>query len=145
MTFTYVRDGQPSFLGSEWLGWLVSVLAAAPMAVRRLWPVPALAVTVVGAAAATILNAQREPWVPVVCVLYVVAVTGRRPWTLAAALAAGFVACLVNYLTTPQPFDDPATVFAFYAATAVAVWMSGLVVRTRRDYASRVVTEERLG
>jgi signal transduction histidine kinase len=144
VAFTYVDDNQPSFTGPEWLGWLVAALAAMPLAVRRLWPVPALALTVIGAAAATILNAQREPWIPVVCVLYVLAVAGRRSWTLVAALTAGFVACLVNYLTTPQPISDPAGVFAFYAATAVAVWMSGLVVHTRRDYASRVVTEEKL-
>ena len=56
-------DGLPRFSGPWWLGWLVAVGGGVPLAVRRLWPLPALAVVLGASATATLLDITRDPYI----------------------------------------------------------------------------------
>jgi signal transduction histidine kinase len=77
--------------------------------------------------------------------LYTVGITSRRPVaTLVGTLAAATVAFGVNGLTTPQPWQDPAGTFVFVVVVSIAAWATGRAVQARRDYASRMVSDERL-
>jgi signal transduction histidine kinase len=146
ISFLGIDDSQPNYTGPPWFGVLISVVAAAPMAARRLWPLPVLALTTFGSVLATVLNAQREPWVPVACALYIVAVTNRKAVpALAGTLAAATIAMGLNMIFTPQPFwNGPVGPYVFIAVVLIAVWATGLAVHARRDYASRAVSDERL-
>ncbi|MEV4319628.1 histidine kinase [Actinocrispum sp. NPDC049592] len=144
LTFLDIVDAQPSYSGPLWFGWVVAILSAAPLAVRRLWPVPSYVVVLTFSFAANVVNALREPWIPAVCILYTLCVLNRRPVpALAAGLAASAAASLINGLST-QSWRDPVGYFLFVAAIMLAGWTMGRAVQARRDYASRLVNDERL-
>src|SRR5688572_15041198 len=69
--------------------WVVAALVGLPLAARRRWPEPALAVVVLAAGAALLVGVRVEAAVyPVAYVLYPVALgpPRRAAWALAAAL-----------------------------------------------------------
>lgn len=148
-----VDDSQPPFTGPMWFGWLISILATMPMAVRRLWPVPVYALTLLGAVVTTVFNATREPWVPAAAALYILAVTNRRAViALAAGLGSGVVAVTITAINTGSFSGMPSDILAFVSLVMVATWAVGRWVEARRTYADRsaqqlahsMVSDERL-
>ncbi|MCX4779831.1 sensor histidine kinase [Streptomyces sp. NBC_01264] len=151
-------DGaQPAYTGPAWAGVLVAAAIGLPVAVRRLWPVPAAATALAGACAATLLDVTHEPWTAVGLLLYTVALSGpprRSVPVLAASLALAAAAVL-----TGEALVTPAETGSGAAGVAAIVWLvlgggwaAGFVVRTRRarqaELAARrteqAIAEERL-
>nr|WP_042198423.1 histidine kinase [Kibdelosporangium sp. MJ126-NF4]CEL23392.1 two-component system sensor kinase [Kibdelosporangium sp. MJ126-NF4]CTQ96872.1 two-component system sensor kinase [Kibdelosporangium sp. MJ126-NF4] len=145
---------QEAYSGPLWFGWLFSITATLPMAVRRLWPWPVLGLTLLGSALATIFNATREPWVPAAAALYILAATNRRPaLALAAAIGGLVTTVLVTATVTPPQFADlPRDIFLFVFLIMVATWAVGRWIEARRSYMARsaqqlaqsMVSDERL-
>ncbi|ONI89293.1 hypothetical protein ALI144C_04895 [Actinosynnema sp. ALI-1.44] len=145
---------QEQFTGPLWFGWLISIIATVPMAVRRLWPGPVLALTLLGSALATIFNATREPWVPAAAALYIMATTHRRPvLSLVSALGTVVVAVAVTSALTPAQFASlPRDILISVGLIMVAVWAVGRWIEARRSYLARsahqlaqsMVSDERL-
>jgi signal transduction histidine kinase len=140
ISFLYVTDSAPSYTGPMWFGWLIAFLATAPMAARRLWPMPVLVVLLVGSAVSTVLDATREPWVPVACALYVVALTSNRTVAPLLATVGTLVVSLgLNTIVNPQPsfWDSPISLLVFVTVVMIATWTSGRAVEARRAYAAQ--------
>ncbi|MDA3642430.1 sensor histidine kinase [Saccharopolyspora indica] len=152
-----VADGLPRFSGPWWLGWLVAVCAGMPLAVRRLWPLPALAVVLGASVTATLLDITRDPYIAAALAVYAVALieSARRA---SAALALTLVVSAAAVITGEAALT-PSGPWAEAAATAVLVWLligtawaAGRLVRERRSRAARrerrlaeeALTEERL-
>lgn len=145
-----------------WLSWLVATAIAAPIAVRRLWPMPAL-----GVAMTTVFVCLTSGLIPVVAVgaplgavtilLYLVASVELR-WRSASALAACLVAFTVSVVLNRAvrvPFEtwtDSLSGLAFGWLVLAGGWTIGLTSRERRLYhertagqrAQQAVAEERL-
>ncbi len=126
-----------------------------PVAVRRLWPVPVLAVTAGASVAAAVTGAVQEPALSVTYALYWVAVTVRRaPWPRTPVIAGASLFLLLVLLLAGAPGWEPGVLplQAAGAALAGAAWTAGRAVRERRAYAersarqlaARAVAEERL-
>lgn len=122
---------------------LVAVALALPIAVRRIWPVPAFAVAVVASVIAFVLDVLRDPLLAAAYVLYVVALTrpssrpvsSRRLIGLAGAVGFG-VLLLAMVAGTPAGQPSAALVLTGVAALYGA-WVLGQVVRDRRAAAAR--------
>lgn len=151
-------DGLPHFVGPAWAGWLVAVGVGAPLAVRRLWPLPALAVVLGASVAATLLDITRDPYVATALVGYAVALTEparRAAVALALTLAASATAVLAGEaaLTPSGPWSEAVGTAALVWLVVGAAWAAGRIVRERRARAARrelrlteeVRAEERLG
>lgn len=139
-----------------WLSWVVGILIAAPVAVRRSWPVPAVAVVLVGAVAALVSGvipdyASGAPSAALACVLYLVGVAEprrRSAVTLGVCLTgtAGALAVAATDVRTDLGG------IGFACLIVGGAWIAGRVVRERRAYAAqateqlthRAVTDERL-
>lgn len=145
----------------RWLSYLTAVVVAGPIAVRRLAPLPALAVSVGGelvAVASGILPAPAlgAPLTAVAIVLYQVAsVEPRRRSVpaLAASIGAVTVSVLASGLVIGPSADwDGVVGLAFGWLALAAGWTIGLTTRVRREYTDRTaaqlaqqaVAEERL-
>ncbi|WP_424212916.1 sensor histidine kinase [Streptomyces sp. BI20] len=157
--FTRMSGGgtQPAYTGPVWAGVLVASAVGLPVAVRRLWPVPAAATALAGAVTATLLDVTREPWTGVGLVLYTVALT-RPPRRSVPVLAASLTLAAAAVLTG-EAVVTPAETWSGAAGVAAIVWLvlgggwaAGFVVRARRareaDRAARrtehAIAEERL-
>ncbi|MET0236693.1 MAG: histidine kinase [Kibdelosporangium sp.] len=143
ISFLYILDNQPVFTGPLWLGWTIGFLAAAPMAARRVWPIPVFALTLLGCMLATVLNATREPWVPVACALYILAVLGIRPvLTLVITLASICVTVGASTLVEPQPFwGQPIEVIVMAGLATGTAWAIGRAVEARRSYTAHTAQQ----
>ncbi|MEV4896219.1 histidine kinase [Nonomuraea sp. NPDC055795] len=126
----------------------------APLAVRRLWPLPVLAV--ISAAAALSLAAGIVPagtleigefpdalrvlaWnqpMAVTIALYTVAVNCRRGTALAALLVTGIGLSALILATRPAPEAVGAVLICWFLFASQ--WATGLVVRERRLYMTRL-------
>ncbi|MEV0345553.1 sensor histidine kinase [Nonomuraea sp. NPDC050680] len=150
-------DGLPRFLGPWWLGWLVAIGVGVPLAVRRLWPLPALVVIVAASAAATFLDITRDPYVSTALAAYMVALvepTRRASAALALTLAVSVAAVITGeaVMTPSGPWSEAAGIGALVSLVIGAAWAAGRAVRQRRDRAARqgrrlaeeALTEERL-
>ncbi len=121
--------------------WLVVPAAAAialPVAVRRLWPVTALAVITAGTVAVVIgqvvpTQALGAPVGAICFALYTVAVDRNRWWSL-AGLAVAVVA------VAGVSGGEPENVLAVVAALG-AVWVIGYTTRLRRSFIDRETTQ----
>ncbi|MET9633772.1 sensor histidine kinase [Lentzea sp. NPDC006480] len=124
--------------------WLVLPCAAAvalPVAVRRIWPVPVLAVTTAATAAVVIgqvlpTQALGAPTAAVCFALYTVAVERSRVWSL-----AGLVVAVVAISGVSG--GEPENVLVVIAAMG-AVWVIGYTTRMRRSFLERE-TSQRAG
>lgn len=135
-------DGLPRFSGPWWLGWLVAVCVGAPLAVRRLWPLPTLAVVLGASATATLLDITREPYVSVALAVYVVALvepTRRASAALAVTLAVSAAAVVTGeaVLTPSGPWTEATGIAGLVWLVVGAAWAAGRVVRGRRSRAAR--------
>jgi signal transduction histidine kinase len=145
-------DGLPRFSGPWWLGWLVAVCVGMPLAVRRLWPLPALAVVLGASATATLLDITRDPYISAALAVYAVALiepTRRALAAFALTLVASAAAVITGEaaLTPSGPWPEAAGTAALVWLVVGAAWAAGRVVRERRCRAARRdrrLTEEAL-
>lgn len=149
---------------SGWWVWSLAALVGLPLAARRLWPVPVLAVVLAATSATVLVGVGADVSVYAAgFALYPVVLTSVRNWPLAVALAAvlvpGFVDALWPGLPLVPAREDvesfstaPVTVIAYSTAVIAGTWALAWTVRTRRGHAAQVaelrtaraVAEERL-
>jgi signal transduction histidine kinase len=126
-----------------WLIGILAALATVPLAVRRIFPIPVLAIVV--AVAVVVGVGYRNGWWPfaVIVALYTVAAhCPRRTATIAGGLALLVLAAPISYRVHWSPLNWHA--FALVAGRYVlliAAWLLGDNIRTRRAYLRAV--EER--
>jgi signal transduction histidine kinase len=121
--------------------WLVLPCAAAvalPVAVRRIWPVPVLAITTAATAAVVIgqvlpTQALGAPTAAVCFALYTVAVERSRAWSLAGVVVAVVAISGVSG-------GEPENVLLVIAAMG-AVWVIGYTTRMRRSFLERETSQ----
>ncbi|HEX7305178.1 sensor histidine kinase [Lentzea sp.] len=121
--------------------WLVvpgALLVALPVAVRRIWPVPALGVTTLATAAVVVgrvlpLQALGAPMGAVCFALYTVAVDRPRRWSLTGLVAAVVV---ISAITGAEPENIVVAI-----AALSAVWAIGYTTRLRRSFLDREMTQ----
>ncbi|MGW2346683.1 sensor histidine kinase [Streptomyces sp. NPDC001661] len=135
-------DGLPRFSGPWWLGWLVAVCVGMPLAVRRLWPLPALAIVLGASATATLLDITRDPYISAALAVYAVALiepTRRASAAFALTLVVSAAAVITGeaILTPSGPWTEAASTAAFVWLVVGAAWAAGRVVRERRSRAAR--------
>jgi signal transduction histidine kinase len=115
-----------------WLGAL-GAAATLPVAVRRQWPVPVLAVVTTAVAVLTAIGrAQLDLDLMLAMAAYTVAVTGRRP--VAVAALAGTETVLITGLIAAAAGTGGPVETAHSVLTAGALWFVGDSVRERRRY-----------
>ncbi|MBB2947007.1 signal transduction histidine kinase [Actinoplanes lutulentus] len=139
----------PAFTGPAWVAWLAGAAVGLPLAARRRWPLPVLAVVllctaVVTAAGVAGIGVVATMWAPVALAAYTVAASARLPTAsgaLAAALAAP--AATIPWLyrhTVITTADQQASEVPLWwqvelgvvAVMVTAAWAAGRVVRSRR-------------
>jgi signal transduction histidine kinase len=135
-----------AFGAPGWLSVAACVLAAAPVAVRRRWPVPAFAVVLAGNAVLAALDVGGNPAVVVALALYTVAVrhAPRRSLVpLAVALGVSVPAEVVPLVTgTLRPEASVgATLITASVLVLTAAWALGLATRARRLYTARTAEQ----
>ena len=116
-----------------WAADVLALAAGAGVALRRLAPLPCLAVTLAASVTSYYLGFAQDPMIAVALVLYVVA-TRARPGLAAGALIVAEMAVLVTWHATAYVPN----LLPRVAATAIvqaAAWTIGLTVRTQRRYA----------
>ncbi|TCO47183.1 histidine kinase [Kribbella antiqua] len=135
---------------------LVTVGLAVPVAVRRLWPRPALVVVIGLSVVAVVLQVLRDPLLAASFVLYVVGLTrAAAPATNRLLSAAGAVGVVVLFLGVMGGSSRGSTNVALVLSGLAAMygtWMLGRVIRDRRAaavqaaraLAERAVSDERL-
>jgi signal transduction histidine kinase len=123
--------------GVDLLGVLAATAAAAPLVVRRRWPVAVLALAVVGIfTTLETLKPTETVAVPAMIALYTVASTGSRDRAWAAAGAMALVACVALAIYSPYPLLHEETLknLAFVALPSIL----GVGVRDRRRYIAAI-------
>ncbi|MFF4290837.1 sensor histidine kinase [Streptomyces sp. NPDC001633] len=130
------------FSGPWWLGWLVAVCVGVPLAVRRLWPLPALAVVLGASATATLLEITRDPYISAALAIYAVALiepTRRASAALGLTLVVSAAAVITGEagLRPSGPWTEAAGTAALVWLVTGAAWAAGRVVRERRSRATR--------
>lgn len=146
-------DGLPVFAGPAWLGWVVAASVGLPVAARRKWPLPVLAVVVVASAAATLFDITREPYIATALALHSVGryePTRRSlPAVLIAlpAVAIGLVAGEA-FLTPAGSIVDSSGLVGLVWLLSGGAWAAGAHFRQRDAAAERetqrIRAEERL-
>ncbi|MDA0567907.1 sensor histidine kinase [Streptomonospora sp. S1-112] len=138
-------------------GWAAPLAAAVglPLALRRVWPVPVLAVVAAGAAAAAALGGGVLPVAAVAFALYPVALRARRrrfePTPTVGAASVGLIV-LATAGGAPDCCGPLPSILLLAAPALVGTWALGRVMRERRtaaarwaaELAERAVAEERL-
>ncbi|HEY6277712.1 MAG TPA: sensor histidine kinase [Streptosporangiaceae bacterium] len=135
-----------------WLPPLLAVWVSAPVAVRRKYPLAALAVALAGGAAILAVGGEisRGPFVPLALVLFLVAVACPGPTAL-AGLGGSLALMLIQALTLHVAGNGSGNAIAS-GLVLILAWLAGYMARQRRAYAARLrqqvaevaVTEERL-
>ncbi|MGK3939194.1 signal transduction histidine kinase [Streptomyces canus] len=159
VSFLLVLRHTPAMPDDGPTGWGADVLIAAtgaPVAVRRLWPLPVFAVTVFTSLAAVALGVVTDPFLAVAFALYPVALTGRTPRRLPVAAAAliGLGGMIATEPRSPYTYwwlQGPGLIVLGWVSMAGS-WALGTAVRERRAYAEHAarelaehaVTEERM-
>ncbi|MFD9705668.1 sensor histidine kinase [Lentzea sp. NPDC059081] len=121
--------------------WLVvpgTLLVAAPVAVRRLWPVSSLVITTAATAAVVIgqvlpLEALGAPMGAVCFALYTVAAERPRTWSLAGLVIS---VALISAVTGAEPENIVVVI-----AALGAVWAIGYTTRLRRSFLDREASQ----
>jgi signal transduction histidine kinase len=140
-----------------WLSVLAAVLVAGPIAVRRLAPLPALAVSLCSAVAAMVSGvvpvvAMGAPASAVAIVLYLVASETPRRRSLQALTVCLVVSAALLLDRRFGSLSDGVFGFSFASLLLVTVWTLGFSARERRRHTEesaarqteQAVTEERL-
>ncbi|WP_203860037.1 sensor histidine kinase [Plantactinospora mayteni] len=139
--------GYPDPLVQEpiWVSLLFMVVVSAPIAVRRRWPVPVLAVVTVGALSALLVEvvpvyASFSVCIAIAFALYQVALATelRRSVPALLLVLAGAVPVI---LPKTSDWDEAVAGLGFLQLLLIATWILGRAVRERRAYASRSAAE----
>jgi len=127
-----LRHGFRFELPLAWFG-VLGAAVTLPVAVRRLWPIPVLAVVATGVATLTALGrAELDMDITLGMAIYTVAVTCRRPVAVAALVGTETV-LTCGLITASAGAHGPVdTVHSLLAAGAL--WFVGDSVRERRRY-----------
>ncbi|WP_460888097.1 sensor histidine kinase [Promicromonospora xylanilytica] len=140
-------DGQPTYAGPAWLGWVVAAGVGLPVALRRRFPVPVLAVVVLALTAATFLDLTREPYAAAGLAAYLVGLAEPVRRSVVAlgvtlpVVAGGVYAGEAVHTPSGSP-QDAAGVAALALLTVGGSWAAGRVVRGRRAEALREVRRQ---
>jgi signal transduction histidine kinase len=138
-----------------WVRCLVVAGVGAPLAVRRLWPLPVFAAVLVMSVVAISMDVANEPFVAAAFALYTVALTLPRPrWepTLAIGLLSVGVILLGTIGGSAPGGSVDAALLVMGSAIMGGTWTVGRAVREQRAAAARsteqlvqrVAAEERL-
>ena len=124
-----VRAGAPA-----WLAVPLLVAVGAPVAVRRLWPVPVFLVVFAASIAATAAAMLLDPFLAASFALYPVAVGARRAWvpTPVAGTVAAAVLIGGSVAGTPYGAWHRIGVVGLGAGLLAAAWTAGRMVRERQ-------------
>ena len=151
----------------SWVPYALTAAIIAPVAVRRVWPVPVFVVVLTLTVAATLLRATVEPFLAAAYAVYPVAIVRPNASRVSTPVKVilGVVVGVALVLVVSGPTHPGATMaqsdpgwtgavamLAFGCALLAGVWIVGRAVRERREYAARTaerlaeraVTEERL-
>jgi signal transduction histidine kinase len=127
-----LRHGFRFDLPEAWFG-VLGAAATLPVAVRRIWPIPVLAVVTTAVAALTALGrAELDLDIMLGMAIYTVAVTSRRP--VAVAALVGTEAVLISGLIAASAGARGPADTAHSLLAAGALWFVGDSVRERRRY-----------
>jgi signal transduction histidine kinase len=128
----HLRHGFGFELPQAWFGAL-GAAAVLPVAVRRIWPIPVLAVVTTAVATLTALG-RAELGMDIILgmAIYTVAVTSRRPVAVAALVGAEIV-LICGLIAASAGAHGPVDT-AHSLLTAGALWFVGDSVRERRRY-----------
>jgi signal transduction histidine kinase len=136
----------PQFPAPAWLIVGAAALVAAPVAVRRIWPLPAFWTTLAANTVVAALGVGGDPAVLVAVTLYTVAAT--RPARQAVAplvLALGAATASEAMTLLPaQPsllLQTRLTLIAASALTLAAAWTLGVAAHTQRAFAARAAEQ----
>jgi signal transduction histidine kinase len=133
-----------------WLGYPLAFLIGLPLAVRRKWPLPVLAVVLTAQNVATIAHITLELYTPSAFAMYMAAVSlpkRRSRLVIALSLATTMLAMFLG-----EPWPDDLGLAAAVSVVLGGAWALGRSTRARRSHderaaaerASRAVAEERL-
>jgi signal transduction histidine kinase len=127
-----LRHGFRFEVPAVWFG-VLGVAATLPVAVRRIWPIPVLAVVTTAVAALTALGrGELDLDIMLGMAIYTVAVTSRRPVAVAALI--GTEAMLIGGLIAASAGAHGPADTAHSLLAAGALWFVGDSVRERRRY-----------
>ena len=138
---------------SAWLAVPLVVAVGAPVAVRRLRPVPVFLVVFAASVAAVATRVLVDPFVAASFALYPVALGARRAWVATSVSGAVAAVVLVGGSVTGTPYGwHPYGLVVLGAGFLAGAWTTGRMVRERRaeaarsaaELAGRAVVEERL-
>ncbi|MDP4501374.1 sensor histidine kinase [Nonomuraea turcica] len=123
-------------------GWLFGVALGLAAGLRRLWPLPTLAVVLALAAVGVQAGALINPWLVWAFVLYTVGLaTSGLPAYLGLAAGLAGVAALVPLTHEPNLVGSVGLIGLSWL-TMAAAWLLGLTVRERRTGAARVAEQQ---
>jgi signal transduction histidine kinase len=113
----------PDFTGPAWVAWLAAAATALPLSVRRHWPVPVFAVTVVASGVATAagvvgIGAVSTGWAAVALAIYTVAARAGR-LTAVGTLVAGLV---IPTVTVPWLYQRAVITGTDVLGSEVPLW-----------------------
>ncbi|MQS37325.1 sensor histidine kinase [Streptomyces katsurahamanus] len=130
---------------SDSVVWLLSLSAALPLAVRRLWPVPVFGFVLTAAGVALAVGIGPTPFLATAYALYMVATTRRRQPELSAVLTAGLCAAGAALLTVTggQSYQggNEAVQLLFGILVLGATWAAGSAVSERRENIRRAIEQ----
>ncbi|MGC4900423.1 sensor histidine kinase [Micromonospora echinospora] len=156
--YTPLDPPGPAFDGPPWAAWLTGALLGLPVAVRRLWPLPVLALILGAAVGATVAGVTGAgaiwvTYVPVAFALYTAATTSGARWSVVALTLSllGPALAIPWYYAVRMP-PVPAVTnsevplwwpveLGITAVTLSAAWAAGRMVRWRRTVTARMAAQ----
>lgn len=132
--------------------WLIEAAVGLPIAVRRLWPIPAFTIALAASLAAAILGLEYGYFASAAATLYVVAVSRPGPVRLSATRIGLIGGAAALAAAAAGSRSDTGTAVVIGVAAIAGAWTVGRAVRERRAYiqaeaqqlADRAVSDDRL-
>ncbi len=135
----------PGAEGGAATAWLLSAGIALPLAVRRLWPVPVLALVLTAALVTLPFGTAPTSFLAASYALYLVAVTRKEParWSAVVVGRGSAVVAVGLTMTGTQQYrgGSQAVPLVFGLVVLGATWAAGAAVRERRDSTRRAIEQ----